>query len=224
MPEGKDQDKTEPATPKRLEDARNKGQVAQSREIPSTLVLLAGVLVIYFFGSNIGHNLQAIIGGLLSNIGAYELTNTRVYNLMRDVLGQVGLLLAPLFIVLLVAGLAGNLLQNGFLFTLEPLVPKLSKLDPIKGVKKLFSAQSLVELIKSIAKITIVGSVTFLTVKGEQENILPIMMMEPISILTYIGKVSFKICIQTLWVLVPLVALDYTFQRWKHSKDLRRSR
>jgi len=224
MPGGKDQEKTEPATPKRLEDAKKKGQLAQSKEIPSTLVLLAGILVFYFFGSNIGQNLQEIMGDLFGGLGGQELTNTSIYNLLLNILGRVGLLLSPLMLVFLAAGVVGNVLQNGFLFTLEPLTPKFSKLDPVKGLTKLFSAQSLVELIKSIAKIAIVGYVAFLTVKEEQENLLPLMMMEPVNILAYIGKVSLKICIRTLWVLVPLVALDYAFQRWNHSKSLRMSK
>ena len=221
MAEGDNREKTEPATPKRLEDARKKGQLAQSKEIPATLVLLAGLLGFYFLGSYMSDNLLVIIRDLLGGVATDELTETNACNLLLSLLGQLGLALAPLMLMFLTAGIAGNVLQNRFLFTMEPLTPKFSKLDPIKGVTKLFSMQSLVEMFKSVAKIVIVGYVAYVTVKGEKENLLPLMMMEPVNILTYIGKVSFKICVRTLWVLVPLVALDYAFQRWNYNKSLK---
>lgn len=221
MPEGNDQEKTEPATPKRLEEAREKGQLAQSREIPSTLVLMVVLLAFYYGGSHVGENLLIMLHDLFSNAVTTELLQSNIYGFLLNILGQLALVVAVPMVACLIAGVLGNVLQNGFLFTIEPLMPKFSKLNPIKGLKKIFSAQSLVELAKSVAKIVIVGYVAFATVNGERENILPLMMMEPLNILAYIGKVSFKICIRTLWVLIPLVALDYAFQRWQHQKNLK---
>ena len=224
MAVGKDQEKTEPATPKRKEEARNKGEVAQSKEIPSTLVLLTGLMVFYFFGSHMIQNLLTVVHDLLVGVGSLELTRANIYRFSLSILGQIALILAPLMMALVIAGVAGNVLQKGFLFTGHPLIPKFSKISPIKGATKMFSSQSLVELLKSIMKILVVGYVAFLTVNGEKENLLPLMMMEPAYVLTYIGKVSFKICVRTLWILIPLAALDYAFQRWHYEKNLKMSK
>jgi len=221
MPFGKDQDKTETATPKRREEAKKKGQVVQSKEIPSILVLLASLFVFYFFGSYIGQNVLEMMHGLLNGVGSSQLNETSAYDLLLKVLRKMGMILAPLMTAVFIAGVAANLLQKGFIFSAEPITPKLSKLDPIKGIKKMVSTQALVELAKSILKIIIVGYVVFLAVKGEKDNLLPLMMMDPVNILAYIGKVSFKICMRVIWVLVPLAALDYIFQKWDFEQNLK---
>ncbi|MFH1624585.1 MAG: flagellar biosynthesis protein FlhB [Pseudomonadota bacterium] len=224
MPRGKDNEKTEPATPKRREEARKKGQVAQSREIPTIVVLLGSLLVFYFFGSYMIHHLSVMIQGILDSIGTLQLDETNVYHFLLGVLRQMAVLLAPLMLAVMVAGIGGNILQKGFLFTADPLIPKLSKVNPIKGVAKMFSTQSLMETAKSIAKIAIVGYIAFVTVKAERENFLPLMMMETGGVLAYIGEVSFKICVRTLWVLIPLGILDYAFQRWDYEQNLKMSK
>ena len=224
MAEGKDQDKTEPATPKRREEARKKGEVAQSKEVPSVFVLLVSLFAFYFFGSYIAQNFLAMMYSLFNSVGTFQINDTNVYTFFTNVLRQMGMVLAPLMLSIMVAGVVANVLQKGILFTAEPLIPKLSKLDPIKGAAKMFSVQSLAELLKSLFKIAIVGYMAFITVKGEQENLLPLMMMEPISILAYIGKVSFKICIRIIWVLVPFTAIDYAFQLWHHQQKMKMSK
>ena len=224
MPIGKDQEKTEPATPKRREEARKKGEVAQSKEIPSTLVLMTGLLVFYFFGSYMIQNLLSVVHNLFVNVATTEVNLTNAYDFVLRLSRDVALTLAPLMLALVIAGIGGNVLQKGFLFSGYPLIPKFSKIDPIKGTTRMLSTQSLMELFKSIMKILIVGYVAFLTVKGEQENLLPLMMMEPGYILTYIGKVSFNICVRTLWILVPLAALDYAFQRWHYEQNMKMSK
>jgi flagellar biosynthetic protein FlhB len=215
------QEKTEPATPKRRQEARKKGQVAQSREIPSAVVLLSGLGFFAFSGSWMFLNFSEFMEGIFQNIGSLNFDNSSVYPLLSEVLQQVFMILMPLMLIVLIAGVAANLLQIGFLFTGEPLVPNLSKLDPIKGIKKLFSLRSLVELVKALLKVLFVGGIAFLLLKGELETIPSLTQMGVGEILSFIGRVAFKICFYTCLVLIALSALDYAYQRWQHERELK---
>ena len=171
MPEGKDQEKTEPATPKRREDSRKKGQVAQSREIPSALVLLSSLGVLFFSGSWMFWSLSDFMGGIFRNIGSlHDLQGVSLYSFLLEIFKHVLSILMPLMLAVLIGGITANLLQIGFLFTGEPLIPKLSKLNPLEGIKRLFSLKSLVELVKSLFKLLLVGFIAFLMIKGELEK------------------------------------------------------
>jgi flagellar biosynthetic protein FlhB len=222
VPEGKDQEKTEPATPKRREDSRKKGQVAQSREIPSALVLLSSLGVLFFSGSWMFWSLSDFMGGIFRNIWSlHHLQGVSLHSFLLEIFKRVFSILAPLMSAVLIAGITANLLQIGFLFTGEPLIPKLSKLNPLDGIKRLFSLKSLVELVKSLFKLLFVGFIAFLMIKGELENIPSLMQMSIGGTLSFIARVSFKICFYTCLTLIVLAAFDYAFQRWQHEKGLR---
>jgi flagellar biosynthetic protein FlhB len=217
VPEGKDQEKTEPATPKRREDSRKKGQVAQSREIPSALVLLSSLGVLFFSGSWMFWSLSDFMGGIFRNIGSlHDLQGVSLHSFLLEIFKHVFSILMPLMSAVLIGGIIANLLQIGFLFTGEPLIPKLSKLNPLEGIKRLFSLKSLVELVKSIFKLLFVGFIAFLMIRGELENIPSLMQMSIGETLSFIARVSFKICFYTCLTLIVLAALDYAFQRWQH--------
>jgi len=215
------QEKTEPATPKRRQEARKKGQVAQSREIPSAMVLLSGLGFFAFSGSWMFVSYSEFMGGVLQNIGSMSFDSSSVYPLLLEVFERLFMVLMPLMLAVLIAGVAANLLQIGFLFTGEPLVPNLNKLDPVKGIKKLFSLRSLVELVKALLKVLFVGGIAFLLLRGELETIPSLMQMGVGDILSFIGRVAFKICFYTCLVLIALSALDYAYQRWQHERELK---
>jgi flagellar biosynthetic protein FlhB len=117
--------------------------------------------------------------------------------------------------------LFSNIAQVGFLYTTEPLAPKLEKIDPLKGFQRIISLNSVVELIKSISKIAIVTFVVYLTMKGEVEKVAPLILMSPMEIVRYISAVSFNILMKSSWVLLLLAALDYAYQKWDYEKKLR---
>ena len=219
MPKGSDQEKTEPATPKRLQEMREKGQVAKSREVPSIAVLIASLLVFCFLGSTMIKEFMELMKWAFSGSGGVQLEEATIQWLLIEYMQRCWKIMCPLFAAIIAVGLLSNYLQVGFIFSFEQLVPKLSKLDPIKGFARIFSKESLVELLKSIFKVVIVGYVTYLTVKGELDNMVPIMDMEIWSILSYIGRVSFKIILRTSWVLIVLALLDFTFQRWNFRQE-----
>ena len=222
MSEGSFQEKTEQPTPKRLQEARKKGQVAQSREVSSALILLTSLGVFFFTGSWMFWSLSEFMQGIFQNLGTFRMHNvSNVSAFLLEIFEQIFLILLPLMLVIFVVGIAANVFQFGFLFTSKPLIPDFSKLDPVKGMKKFISLKSLVELVKSIFKIFAVGSIAFLTLKGELETIPSLIQMSVAEILLFIGRVSFEMCLYVCLFLIVLGVVDYVYQRWQHEKDMK---
>lgn len=224
MPEENSQDKTEQATPKRREEAKKKGKIALSKEIPSVLILASSLMVFYFAGTWMFWSLSDFMRGIYQNIGTMQLDSASAGALLMGVFEQIFFVLLPLLIAVILAGISGNLAQIGFLFTGEPMTPKLSKLDPVKGMKKLFSVKALVELFKSLFKISIIGGIAYVMLKGEMDNLPALMQMSVGEILSFISRISFKTGLYTCLVLIILSAFDYAFQRWQHEKELKMSK
>ena len=214
------QEKTEKATPKRREESRKKGQVAMSKEVPSVAILLFSLGAFFFSGYWMFANITDFMKTILDNVGTTTFNSSSIYRVMIESAGHFFLLLSPLMISVLIAGIAGNILQTGFLFSTQAVSPKFSKLNPVKGIKKIISLKALVELIKSLLKISTVGFIAFIMVKKEISTIPLLIQMSVVDILAFIGKVSFKICFYTCVALIILSILDYLFQRWQHEKDL----
>jgi flagellar biosynthetic protein FlhB len=124
-------------------------------------------------------------------------------------------------LTVVIAAILGNVLQIGVLFSAESVTPKISKIDPIKGFQRLFSMRSFVELIKSIFKICIIGTVAYFVVKDETDNVLVLMEQSAWGTMNYLGRISFKILLSTTIVLIALAILDYVYQRWEYEKSLR---
>jgi len=223
MAEEKDQEKTEQATSKRRQDAREKGQVAKSRELASVVVLGACLVYFYFGASAMANRLMELMRISFRKSGQMAITIDNVQPLLTDLAFQTFVLLAPFLLVTMTAGLMINIMQVGILFSSEAITPKLSKIDPLKGLQRLFSLRSLVELIKNILKIAIVGFVAYLTIRSESDNFLPLVNLGVTDILGYIGEVSFKILYNTCWILFILAILDYGYQKWEHERSLKMS-
>jgi flagellar biosynthesis protein FlhB len=223
MAEETDQEKTEQATSKRRQDAREKGQVAKSRELASVAVLGACLVYFYFGASSIGNRLMELMKASFRKSGQMTISIDNIQPLLTDLIFQTFALLAPFLLVTIIAAFMINILQVGILFSSEAITPKYSKIDPIKGLQKLFSLRSLVELVKNILKMAIVGFVAYLTISGESHKLLPLADLGVNYILGYMAEVSFKILYSTCWVLAILAVLDYGYQKWEHERSLKMS-
>jgi flagellar biosynthetic protein FlhB len=222
MPESGGQERTEKATPKRRREARKKGQVAQSRELPSVLILMTAMGFFYFAGSWIFGSLSQVIGGVYGQLDTLRLNTVQEVSAFSvEIFEKVLLILVPFFVPILVAGLAGNIGQIGFEIHGEPIYPKLTKLNPIAGLKKLISLRSLVELIKSVVKILLVGGIAFGIVEKETKAMPALMQQEVFDILLFIGRVAFKIFFFVCLALIVLAFLDYAYQRWQYEQSLK---
>ena len=224
MPEGDFQEKTEKATPKRRSEARQKGQVARSREVSSVAVLGVALILFYFAGAwlidQLGREVSTSIGGIATR--ARQDADMASWALQAG-WGYLRLIL-PIMGAVALAAILVNLLQVGFLFSAEPVMPKLSRIDPLKGAQRLLSRQSLAELLKSLGKIAVVGWVAYLTLKGEMENLPPLVDMSCGQISVYLGNTMVKVMVRGFWVMLVLALLDYGYQKWEYEKNLMMSK
>ena len=222
MPQGEGQERTEKATPKRRQKARREGQVASSKEIPSVLILITALGFFYFAGSWMFWNISEVVGGIYQQLDTLRIDVATDLNAFAvTMFKRVFLILIPFFVPVITAALAGNIGQIGFELHSKPMRPKLSKFNPVSGLKKLVSLKSLVELFKSLFKILIVGSIAFGIVKKEITRFPPLMQQEVGDILIFIGTVAFKILFLVCLALIVLAALDYIYQRWQFEENLK---
>jgi len=220
----KDQERTEEATPKRREEAREQGQVAKSRDLASVAILSACLLYFYFGADSFLHQLMDLMKSSFSSLDSSLVTTENIQSLLFSAFYKTITLMAPFLLVVCIAALSSNILQVGFKISTKAIAPKLSKIDPAKGFARLFSLQSLIEFIKSIFKISIAGFVAYLTVKSELVDILPLADSSVWEILVYITGTSFRILLTTCWVLIILALMDYLYQRWEYERNLKMSR
>ena len=219
MAEGDTGEKTEDATPKKLQDAREEGQVAKSQELPAVFVLLAAVLSLKASAPLIYEQMARVMVDSLAFEGVPPVTDLYCLNLFIRYLQSYAITLMPVLAAVFFAALAINFFQVGFFLTSKALMPKLSNLNPIKGFAQKFSVRSVMELVKSVLKIAIIGGITWAVVEGEMTRILLLYDTSIGSILLYLMAVVYKIFIRVCLVMILLALLDFGFQKWKFSED-----
>lgn len=219
------QERTEQATPKRRQEARKKGQVAQSREAASAAILLMGLGVFFFAGQWMLGSISDFTVGMLDRIGKGSMNDIADASaLFAEILRAFVKITLPIMAVVFVAAIASILLQTGFLLTAEPLVPKLSKINPLQGIQRMFSLKSLVELVKSLCKILLIGMAAYLLIRSELDKIPGLALLTVPDIFRFTFRVAFKIALHVCLLLVLLAVLDYAYQRWEHEKSLKMTR
>lgn len=218
-------EKTEKATPKKRADLRKKGQVLQSRELPTSFILLIMFLAIRIFGRNIYLGLSRLFNMFAFQSPGYNFQEpNEIMRLITYVALELLKMTAPFFIIAIIIGVLGSYVQIGFLFTLEPIKPKFSHINPINGLKKMFSVRSLLELAKSITKVVFVSWVAFSSIRGEFVNMLKLMDLSAGQIAAYLVDTALRIAIKICFSLLIIAAVDYFFQWRKHEKDIRMSK
>lgn len=221
MAEEQGQERTESATAKRREEARKKGQVPKSRELVSVAVLIGSLFVLYYTGGRMFNGLAGVMRETFKDAATFQVTKDTMHAMFISISYKTFVILAPLMMTVAVLGLVSNVAQFGFLFTTETISPKFSRINPLDGIKRIFSKQAAVELLKAILKIGLVGIVAFYTVKKEFYKLPSMTELDTQGILIYGGGVSFRILINSCIVIFVLAVLDYAFQRWDYEKGLR---
>lgn len=224
MAETSFQERTEKATPKRREEARRKGQVAKSRELPSVAVLLAGTMVLFLGAAFFSRESTVMMRHFLGNAGSIPLSVDTLPGMARLLTVHFFTFLAPFFLVLMAMAVFSNLLQCGFVYAPEAVKPDFSKLNPFSGLKRLFSRQALAEFVKSLVKLGVLAWIGYAAVRAESRNLLPLVDQGVQSIFTYSSSIIFSLLWKTGLAMALMAALDYLFQRWEFERNLRMTR
>ncbi|WP_275544697.1 flagellar biosynthesis protein FlhB [Pseudomonas sp. Marseille-Q0931] len=213
-------DKSEEPTGKRLEESRKKGQIARSKELNTVAVTLTGTVALIIFGAYMGNVLMDVMRGNFS-LPRDVLMSERSMALYLLASGKQALLaVQPFFIALLIASIAGPIALGGWLFSAEALQPKASRMNPLAGLKRMFSVQALVELLKALAKFLVILAVALVVLSVDQDDLLAI-ANEPVepAILHSLKVVGWS----AFWLscgLILIAAVDVPFQLWSHKQKL----
>ncbi|PYZ98032.1 flagellar biosynthesis protein FlhB [Alteribacter lacisalsi] len=218
------QEKTEQATPKKKLDSRRKGQVAKSTDVNTAFILVFVFLCLWFAGSFAAAEIFTIGQYTFTNLLTLELTPGNVEALFLDLLKQVAVITGPFMAAAVLAAVLGNYLQVGFLFAPETIKLKLSKINPISGFKRIYSVRALVEFLKSMLKITLVGLVTFAVILFAMDDILKLSLYSVGDSVRFVGNLTIIMGLAAAFLLVFLSILDYLYQKYDHEKNIRMSK
>lgn len=224
MAEEQDQsERTEDPTERKLDEALKRGDVAKSQEVNTWFVLTGATLVLLVFGNGMAARLIDVFAGLFANLGqipmdAYSLRDIFV----RVTLAAIAAIGLPL-VVLVVAAIAGNVIQHRLVWSVHPITPKASKISPIAGFKRLFSAQSLVNFAKGLAKLAIVSAVMFLIVWPQRDRLDVLMTLDPAMLMATVREMSLVLLAGVVAVMTVVAGLDYAWQRHSWYKRQRMS-
>jgi len=206
-------ERTESPSAKRRADFRKKGQVAQSREVQTAAMFSLLLLFWFFFAPLFWGKLEEFIASIWRTSGEYNITASSLIQLGYSLGANLAVILVPLFLVALVIGFFSSFIQIGWLFTTHPLIPDPAKLDPIKGMARFFSKRALVEVIKSLLKVGLIGWVAYKTVAGEFEKALVLSDVAVSGTLIFLAKVAA--------IMIILAILDYAFVRWEMEQKMK---
>ena len=221
MAEGSDQEKTEEPTAKRLDDARKKGQIARSKELGTTGVLVASAASLLIFGDDLGRALMEVMEQQFTLDRDDAFDTTKMFGVFGSILGHIAIPVIGIFAVVLVAAFVANSLLGGINFSWQAMAPKFSKMSPLKGFKRMFGPQAAMELFKSVLKVAVVAGVSVWLINIFLNDIL-FLSMEDLPNNTYdatelLGWIFMGLCCST--IVISLV--DVPFQKWNHNKQLK---
>ncbi len=221
MAESDGQERTEDATPKRLQQAREKGQVARSKELASVSVLVIGSVALMWFGDALARGLYSVMGRM------FNLSREEVFDhvkLLDIALGSLTSLILPLLLILVtlfVAAVVGAAGLGGISFSVEAAMPKASKMNPLSGLKRMVGMQSWVELLKSILKVALVSGMAFYLINAAKEDLFQLSMdVFPQNIFHALDILLNFILLISCSLLI-VVAIDIPFQIWQHAEQLK---
>ena len=224
MAEEDDAQKTEDPSAKKLSDAKAKGQVAQSQEIKSWAILLGGAMGIIFLLPWMSKSVVITSFKFIEQPHSFPVDFENLRLVFVDVILDLGVILAPIFAVLIILALVSSIAQVGLNIAGEKVKPDISKISLIGGIKKKFSAATLVEFLKGILKLTIVGVIAFALAIPFIDDLELIPFMALISTIDRIHLIALVMTSATVMVMTVISAVDYVFQRHTFMKQMMMSK
>ncbi|WNR46660.1 flagellar biosynthesis protein FlhB [Paenibacillus roseipurpureus] len=217
-------EKTEPATAKKRQDARKKGQVAKSMDLPAAFILLFSFVAFLMFGSYMKGKIIHIFRNVYENQLTMDITKGNVQVLFMDLVQQGIMIMAPIFLLVVLIAFIGNYAQIGFMFIGDPLKMKFDKINPISGFKRIFSMRTVMDFLKSTMKMLIIGYVVYTTLIGEKAQLLGLGHTPIENTFSFIASVTLKLGIKIGAILIVLAVADYIYQKYEYEKSLKMSK
>ena len=208
-------EKTEEPSSKKLDDAHKKGDVAKSMEVTTWFMILGSAILFAVMAPITSSGLMNVLRDVMANAEQYDVGGPGFLGFVSSLVWTVlGIVLVPLGF-LAFAAVAANLIQHKPVLSVDPIKLKWSKISPLSGFKRLFSAESLVNFVKGVMKLTIVGVVMFLVVWPERDRLETLITVEPAQILAIFLELGIKIFVATLAIITVIALADYMYQRHK---------
>lgn len=219
MSDGGTGEKTEEASPERLRQAREKGQVAKSQDMIAGLLFISTFMVLAFTLRDTLISMEDYIRRALIVGTSMEPGLATVLNAAYDIFMTVMKASLPVLGVALLMGLVSNYMQVGFLFTAEPLKPELQKINPISGLKNMVSKKKLVELLKQLLKFTIIAYICYSSIHERSRDVVMLSRMPLHHSITVAGDILYRMTIKVAAVFLVIAVADFFYQRWQFKKD-----
>lgn len=220
MAEFEGQEKTEQPSSKKLEDARKKGMVAKSVEVNSLLIVVTGLITIFLLQSYIGQRMSNFTTNIFNSLDVLPNRISLLPNMAFDWFMFFFSVLAPVMTAIVIVSLASNIAQVGFKISPEALAPKFSKLNPAKGIKKIFSSRSVVEIFKTLLKFFVISFFTYLILSDLIIAAAYLDNLNPSEIIIFMLDNAFSLLWKIALLYTVIAAIDFAYQRYKFRKDM----
>lgn len=215
------QEKTEEATPKRLRDARKKGQVAKSRDMNTIVILIAAFGMIVFMRGYIADQLRNLMKTNFEFIGRGDFPIEELFLHGQHTFFTYAKIVIPFALTMVIVALAVGFLQIGPVFSGEPMKPQMKRLNAVENLKNMFKTRTLIELLKNIAKITLVFLLAYLVVSDSIREIVLTVGADPQQSSDLAGKLLASFLIKVFIVFIVIALIDVWVQRWEYKKQMR---
>lgn len=219
-----DADRSEQATPHKLDEARKKGSVARSNDFNAMAMMAALVVTIYAGGWDALRQTLAMQQKVLAGAGRQQWSVDAVAAWMGQLLTGMLHVLGPLFLTLAVVAVLTNLVQTGPIFSMHPLKPDLERLSPMAGFKRIFAMRTLFESAKSIVKLAILGTVVYMLVRDTIPGLMGLSAMEPKGYMRMLLALVGSLLVKLVLTLLCIALIDLGFTRWEFAKRMRMSK
>ena len=215
------EDKTEAATAKRRGEARTRGQVAKSSDLTSMGVMLGLLLTLHSGMGRAGQIIQAYFQDTFHHLNDTHLTSGAIRPIGGHVFLTIAQAIMPLMLTAMLLGILLNMAQIGPMWAPEALKWNFNKLNPLTGLQRFVTSRSLVDLVKSIAKIGLVGGICWNSIRGNFPQLLLAARMDLMAGVGMVAEMAYQLALRCVMTMLVLAALDYAYQRWSHEKSLR---
>lgn len=210
-----------PASARKRDREREQGNLPRSQDLSASATLAAALLALVVLGPGIFASFIQIGRFFIGESYALIASETPPNIVLTRAIIEGGLAALPFMLCMLVAGVAINVAQVGLMLTTKPLVPKFSRMNPISGFKRFVSLRALVDLIKSVSKLTLAGTVVWFYLQDQVQEMVSLLSYSPWGILAPVGWLVIGVWWRIVLVMAVIGVLDYAYQRWQHEQDIR---